>query len=145
VTVALDADVLVNWVMEGTTCHAAARYFVERRLLGGERVALTPLVLNEFIHVTTDPRRFPSPLKMKEAVVRARTIWVAPEVDRIHPAPEVVSRTLDLLETLSLGRKRILDTMLAATLEIAGIRRLATFNRKDFDIFPFLEIVTPRR
>ncbi len=144
-TVALDTDVLVNWIMEGTVFHAAARHFVEQQLQGGERVAVTPTVLSEFVHITTDPRRFPSPLEMTEAVARARAIWAAPEVDPIHPAPEVVFRTLDLLDSLSLGRKRILDTMLAATLELAGIRRLATFNRKDFEVFPFLEIVSPRR
>jgi len=145
VTIALDTDVLVNWAMEGTAFHRAARHFVERQLRGGERAALTPSVLNEFVHVTTDPRRFSSPLGMKEAVAKARIIWAAPEVIRIHPAPEVVVRTFELLNSLSLGRKRILDTALAATLELAGVRRLATFNRKDFEVFPFLEIVSPRR
>ena len=101
--------------------------------------------MNEFIHVVTDPRRFPSPLAMKEAVAKAREMWAASEVLRIHPAPEVVFRTLELLDSLSLGRKRILDTTLAATLELAGVRRLATFNRKDFEVFPFLELVSPRR
>lgn len=144
-TIALDTDVLVNWAMEGTAFHRAARHFVERRLREGEKLALTPSVLNEFVHVVTDARRFPSPFSMREALVRAREIWVAPEVVRVHPAPEVVTRTLDLLVSLSLGRKRILDTALAATLELAGIRRLATFNRKDFEVFPFLELVSPRR
>lgn len=55
------------------------------------------------------------------------------------------NRTLEFLDSLSLGRKRILDTALAATLELAGVRRLATFNRKDFEVFPFLELVSPRR
>ena len=144
-TIALDTDVLVNWAMEGTAFHRAARHFVERRLQEGEKVALTPSVLNEFIHVTTDPRRFPSPFAMKEAVARAREIWSAPEIVRVHPAPEVVSRVFQLLDSLSLGRNRILDTVLAATLELAGIRRLATFNRKDFEVFPFLDLVSPRR
>ncbi len=144
-TVALDTDVLVNWAMEGTAFHRAARHFVERRLREGERVALTPSVLNEFVHVTTDPRRFPSPFGIKEAVARAREIWAAPEVVRIHPAPEVVFRTFELLNSLSLGQKRILDTALAATLELAGVRRLATFNKKNFQVFPFLELVSPRR
>jgi predicted nucleic acid-binding protein len=42
-----------------------------------------------------------------------------------------------------LGRKRILDTALAATLEAARIRRLATFNGRDFEVFGFLEVVEP--
>lgn len=32
---------------------------------------------------------------------------------------------------------QVLDTALAATLEEAGVRRLATFNRRDFEVFAF--------
>jgi predicted nucleic acid-binding protein len=42
-----------------------------------------------------------------------------------------------------LGRKRLLDTMLAAILESAGIDRLATFNGDDYAVFPFLDVVEP--
>ena len=42
---------------------------------------------------------------------------------------------------LARERKRVLDTALAATLESAGIRRLATFNGADYAAFPFLEVV----
>ena len=45
------------------------------------------------------------------------------------------------MESLRLVRKRILDTALAATLESAKVRRLATLNPGDFKAFPFLEIV----
>jgi predicted nucleic acid-binding protein len=45
------------------------------------------------------------------------------------------------MASFDLGRKRILDTALAATFETAGVRRIATFNPADFTIFPFLEIV----
>lgn len=41
------------------------------------------------------------------------------------------------------GRKRILDTALAATLEAAGVSRLATLNGRDSQVFGFLEIVDP--
>jgi predicted nucleic acid-binding protein len=52
-------------------------------------------------------------------------------------------RTLELMERHRLGRRRILDTALAATLEGAGIRRLATFNGDGFRVFPFLDVVEP--
>lgn len=78
---------------------------------------------------------------MNGAVRLVRQLWNAEEVVRLFPAPEVVPRTLELMESLRLGRKRILDTALAATLECAGIRRLATFNTADFAIFGFLDLV----
>jgi hypothetical protein len=43
----------------------------------------------------------------------------------------------------NLGRKRILDTHLAAVLHIAGVRRLLTSNSADFTVFGVLETVVP--
>jgi len=42
-----------------------------------------------------------------------------------------------------LGRKRILDTHLAAILHTRGVRRLLTSNPADFTVFRVLETVTP--
>lgn len=39
------------------------------------------------------------------------------------------------LERFGLGRGRILDTSLAAVYHLAGVRRLATANRADFEVF----------
>jgi predicted nucleic acid-binding protein len=43
-----------------------------------------------------------------------------------------------------LGRKRLADTLLAATLLRHGIRQLVTCNRADFEIFSGLDLVDPR-
>ncbi len=144
-TLALDTDVLVNWTMAGTPHHAAARRLVETEIgRSGGMLGLLPQVLHEFLHVTTDPKRFARPLTMPDAIRRARALWDAREVVHILPDATVFHRTLELLSSLSLGRKRILDTVLAATLEAAGVKRLATFNGKDFEVFPFLEVVEPQ-
>ena len=37
----------------------------------------------------------------------------------------------------------VLDLALAATLECAGVSRLATFNGRDFAVFDFLEVIEP--
>lgn len=142
----LDTDVLVSWVMTGSPRHSDARHLieVEVRERGGS-LALTPQVIHEFLHVVTDPRRFERPLSMSEALHEAWGLWVSEEVVQVLPSPEVLPRTLELLADRQLGRKRILDTALAATLELAGIRRLATFNAGDFRIFEFLEIITALR
>ncbi len=81
---------------------------------------------------------------MDRARELATNLWDAAEVERIVPSASVVPRTLELIGRFGLGRKRILDTALAATLEAAGVRRLATLNGADFAIFPFLEVVVPR-
>lgn len=72
-----------------------------------------------------------------------QNLWDSPEVTQISPTSTVLNRTLALIQEYRLGRKRILDTALAATLESAGVRELATYNGSDFDCFPFLTVVRP--
>lgn len=138
----IDTDVLVNWAMAGAPHHRAARRLIETEVRERKsRLGITPQVLFEFVHVSTDPSRFENPLPMDRAIDLTRTIWDAEETVRLVPGPTVVHRAFDLIAGLRLGRKRILDTVLAATLEGAGVRRLATLNERDFEEFAFLEIV----
>lgn len=139
---AVDTDVLVAWAMAGSPRHNTARQLLEDEVRSrGGSLALTPQVVHEFLHITTDPRRFENPLPMAEALRVAHQLWNAGDVIRLNSAPEVLPRTLELMERLRLGRKRILDTALAATLEAAGVHRLATFNPADFAIFGFLDLL----
>lgn len=139
----LDTDVLVHWAMAGAENHRAVRRSIAHHVSRGVRLGLTPAVLHEFIHVCTDGRRFENPLSMPAATGIARTLWDSREVERILASATTVHRTLELLETLGLGRKRILDTALAATFEAADVTRIATLNAADFEIFPFLEVFDP--
>ena len=140
----IDTDILVNWVMKGAPLHSAVRRLIKLEAQEkGHLLGLTPQVLHEFLHICTDPKRFESPLSMSEALRIGRFLQRAREVLWLLPTPEVVPRTLDLMQELRLGRKRILDTALAATLECAGIRRLATLNSRDYEAFSFLETVGP--
>lgn len=141
--VGVDTDVLAHWLMAGASRHHAARAFLAREVEQGNQLGLTQQVIAELVHVITDGRRFERPLTMQAAIDAARHVWTAPEVVRIVPAPGALERALDLLKSYRLGRKRILDTMLAAILEAAGVTRLATFNGDDFRVFGFLEIDEP--
>ena len=140
---ALDTDVLVTWNMAGAPAHSLVRRFIERELGGPGRLAVTAQVMFEFLHVVTDSRRFENPLEMDTAISRVREIWDAKDVVRLEPSTTVLHRTLELMGTHRLGRKRILDTALAATLEGAGVERLATFNGRDYQLFSFIEVVEP--
>ncbi len=143
--VALDTDVLVHWQVAGTVHHEAVAAWISQLLrVDSSKIGLTAQVLCEFIHVVTDPRRLASPMPMTKAVRRSRDLWDAPEVIRLMPEPETFHRTLSLLVKHGLGRKRTLDTMLAATLESAGVSRLATLNTRDYQLFSFLEFTDPR-
>ena len=142
--VARDDDGLVAGTVRGHRRHEEARRLLEGEVgAAGNRLGIVPQVLHELIHVVTDDRRLSEPLAMADAVEAAERLWTAPETGRLAPRTAVSLRTLELLRRHRLGRKRILDTALAANLEASGVRRLATWHRGDFEIFPFLEVVRP--
>ena len=141
--VALDTDVLVAWAMAGAPNHRRARSYVERLVDQGERIGLLSQVVWEFLHVCTDAKRFERPLSMPEAIALVRELRASRDVLEIPVDAAVIDRVLELVERHRLGRKRILDTVVAACLEGAGITTLATFNAKDFSLFSFVSAVTP--
>lgn len=144
-SLALDTNVLIPWIVRSAPGHGSARRLVEAELRSdGGRIALAPQVCWEFLHVATDPRRFERACTMEEGVALLRALWNARETERLPAPVGVLPRVLELMTTHHLARKRVLDTVLAATLEAAGVRRLATFNTADFECFDFLDLVDPR-
>lgn len=129
----VDTTFLVQVEVREAPGHADARAWLDRMLKEpGPFLAVAPQVLTEFIHVVTDPRRFAAPLAIGEALDRAQLWWEAKEVKPVFPTMESVRLTLRWLREHRLGRKRLLDTQLAATYHAAGITRLLTANPADF-------------
>jgi predicted nucleic acid-binding protein len=115
--------------------HASARSRFQKLLRAHDTFAVAPQILAEFVHVVTDPRRFASPLTMEQAVKRAEIWWNASEVVHVLPTAESTLLLLGWLEDHRLGRKRLLDTMLASTLQAGGVTSILTLNRDDFAVF----------
>jgi hypothetical protein len=55
-----------------------------------------------------------------------------------------VGEFLGWLSRYQLGRKRLLDTLLSATYQRAGIKRIISNNDKDFVVFGCFEVLTFR-
>lgn len=64
----VDTGILVAAALVELTEHASARAMLARLTANGDRLALAPQVLAEFIHVVTDSRRFVEPLTVAEAI-----------------------------------------------------------------------------
>jgi predicted nucleic acid-binding protein len=101
----------------------------------GERLAIAPQILAEFIHVATDDRRFERPLSLQEARKLAEQWWTIREVDAIFPGQAAIKQYFEWLQTHRHGRKRQLDTLLAATYLLSGTTSILTLNSSDFAIF----------
>jgi predicted nucleic acid-binding protein len=114
--IGLDTTVLVAHEISETPRHASVRASVHRLACEEDsRFALAPQVIHEFVHVVTDPRRFETPLTIEEAIRRGRYWWNAKEVTRCLPGETAMDLAWTWMEQYQLGRKRILDTHLAAT------------------------------
>jgi len=137
----IDTDFLVAVEIRDHPSHQQADHLLKGLLAGGHDFAVAPQTLAEFIHIVTDSKRMPHPLTMAEAVSRAEHWWQAAEVRRVFPDGECVTDFLGWLGRHRLGRKRLLDTLLAATYQRAGIRHLLSNNEKDFRVFGCFEIV----
>jgi predicted nucleic acid-binding protein len=124
--------------------HTATRNILARLLSAGDKVAITPQVLAEFIHIVTDPRRFAHPLDMAAARDLAEQWWTASNAVQVFPDVAATSQFLTWLKQFSLGRKRLLDTLLAATYHQAGVNSLLTTNAADFAVFGTFTCITPK-
>lgn len=108
------------------------------------QIALTAVVLHEFVHVITDQRRFNPPVPMASALALAKGYLARPNVDCLSLDDRALQLALHLLEHHRLGRKRIADTLLAATLLRHGVNSIMTCNPSDFAVFNELEVIDPR-
>jgi len=72
---------------------------------------------------------------MPQALERGRVWWDASDVDRVWPDESAVAWFLSAMTEHKLGRKRVLDTLLAATFRSANIASVLTLNPADFAVF----------
>lgn len=137
----IDTDFLVAAEITDHPFHAQADGLLANLLDAGHDFALAPQTLAEFIHIVTDARRMPQPLLMADAINRAEQWWQAAEVIHVFPGGRTVAEFVGWLRHHRLGRKRLLDTMLAATFRNAGVPRIITNNARDFEVLKWFEIV----
>jgi len=138
---AIDTDFLVAVEIRDHLFHQPADTLLNRLLDEGHEFAVAPQTLAEFVHVVTDSRRLKNPLAMDDALARAETWWQAREVLRIYPDGEAVPTWFQWLRKYKLGRKRLLDTMLAAACSARGINTIISNNEDDFKVFAKFKIV----
>src|SRR5262245_41576441 len=131
----LDTGFLVAAEVVEHAQHVPARFAMARLVSGGDTIAIAPQVLAEAIHIVTDLRRFSRPLSMVAALRMAEQWWTAREVVHVFPDDAATRQFLAWLQQHSLGRKRLLDTLLAATYQQAGIQSILTTDDTDFAVF----------
>lgn len=139
--IGVDTSFLVGLAVQEHPAHAACRALFENEILGGDgTMAIAAQVLAEFCHIVTDGRRFERPLAMPEALELCEQWWNAQECRPAGVDAEVGVLFITWMREHKLGRKRLLDTLLAATYHRAEVRRLATTDWRDFESYGVFEL-----
>lgn len=134
--IGLDTSVLVYANAPEAPQHAAVRAYLGRMFRDRSMVAVvTPAVLSELVHVLTDARRFAVPATMPQALALARRYLDSANVECLPDTPEAMTLAFELMAHHRLGRRRIADTVLTATLNVHGVSSLVTTNARDFALF----------
>jgi len=137
----LDTSFLIAVEVAGHKDHGIARAVAESLRRKGDRFVIAPQILAEFMHVVTDSKRFSSPLTMEQALHRAEAWWNSEEIDWALPDERTVTWFFRAMREGNLGRKRLLDTLLAGTFQRAGVSSVLTLNPDDFRGFGVFECV----
>jgi len=139
--IGVDTPFLVAHTLLEHPGHEGARRHLSEFIGRGALVALCPVVINEFLHVVTDPRRFERPLSFSDAS-RIATGWLESRETRFFPADDPSTRLqIEWLARHRLGRKRIHDTLIAAIYHSAGVETILTTNTRDFAVFERFNIL----
>jgi predicted nucleic acid-binding protein len=141
--IGLDCNILVQLAIADHPANAKTVMAVQTEAQKGEKLVFPALIVSEFLHVTTDDRRFAPPLTMTAALDWIEEFLKSPAIGLIGSNRASMDQTLRWMRQFKLGRKRILDASLAAILHTGGVPRLMTSNPADFAIFGVLKTVTP--
>lgn len=137
--IGLDTTFLIECDLRETKNHTKARAEL-KRFLQADELCVTGQILTEYVHVVTDPRRFAEPLDISEAIERSAYWGNAQEIRLVFPNEKTTDYFHDWMKDYRLGRKRVLDTMLAATYYSNGVTDLLTSNVRDFEIFEVFKL-----
>ena len=139
----LDTSFLVAAEILRHPSHQAVKVKIRELFAEGEEFAITPLVLTEFMHTVTDSKRFASFLTMDEARDVALKWWTLKDVKQVTPGAMAVAQFFVWHREHRLGRKRLQDTLLAATYRSAGIHSILTLNAANFAVLGGFQCITP--
>lgn len=139
--IGVDTSYLIGLAVREHPAHGACWTLFEGEIRGGDAtMAMAPQVLAEFCHVVTDSRRFEHPLTMCDALEVCEQWWNSRECRPVVVDAEAGALFLTWMSELKLGRKRLLDTLLAASYHCAGVQRLATTDWRDFATYGVFQL-----
>jgi predicted nucleic acid-binding protein len=142
--VLLDSNILLRWLEPADPDSGLVVAAVERLLLNSDSLCYTSQNLGEFWNVLTRPAsRNGYGLTAAQAHLRARSI--ESRIELLPDTPAVHLEWRRLLVAHDVCGSQVHDARLAAAMHIHGVKRILTFNTRDFARFADVESTHPAR
>ena len=141
----LDTNILIYADQEQEPHHHVAKMPRDRGQQGEIPVCIAPQNLSEFFAIVTRTgrHRASNPMSPDEAIDEIRKYLECEHIYKIYPTPTTWPILLSLLGQHPVTGQDIHDLHLAATMLSNGIKRIYTFNSKDFEPIPGIEVLDP--
>lgn len=139
-----DSNVLIRWVQPGDSDFSLVWSSIRKLESSGAIPCYTSQNLGEFWNVLTRPaNRNGYGMTPREADLRAVTIE---RRFRFLPGGhEVHKEWRRLLVGHAVSGVQVHDARLVASMHVYGVRRILTFNTRDFDRYPDVEAIHPQQ
>ena len=142
-TVFVDTNVLIYASLRDAPHHIAARSTVTAAFDGRQKLCFSSQILAEYYSVITNTRRVSKPRSAGEAIRAIQSLLDAPGFELIPTPDNVVELWMKLINRHPVTGKDVFDLQIVATMNANQVSRICTFNRKDFEKFDELEVLTP--
>jgi predicted nucleic acid-binding protein len=136
-----DTNVLIYALDADAPHHTAARALLEAARDGSATLYVTPQILSEFYAVVTNARRVAKPRSPAEA-------WdaISDLLKFLHVLPipaHVVDGWMSLVRRHPVTGADVFDLQIVATMRANDVRRIYTFNVRDFEMIAEISAVAP--
>lgn len=136
-----DANVVLYAYNEDAPNHAKAKQWLEDQFSQTAVFALTWQVITAFLRISTNPRAFPQPFDLQEAIEIVNEWLALPNVEILTPTPNHWAIFQKLINEGNTKAALMMDAHLAA-LAIEHDATLATTD-SDFQKFSKLKTINP--
>lgn len=141
----LDTNILIYATDRASPLQPVTLAAIEAARGAGTPLVVSPQVLREYLAVALRPAAAGGGASLED--VRANVAAFRSAFAVVAEIDAVVERLVELLLRLPIGRRRVHDANIVATMLVHGVRQLLTHNEADFapfgDLITVLPIVAP--
>jgi predicted nucleic acid-binding protein len=138
----IDSNILIRWVRTVDPGYPVADAALDRLMLSGDDLCYTSQNLGEFWNAMTRPANR-NGYGLSPVDANRCAISIESRLRLLTDTPAVHREWRRLLVDYSISGVQVHDARLVASMRIHGVKRILTFNVKDFARFDGIEAVHP--